>query len=148
MDRLLRVDLELCTMCGACAEVCPVGIVRMGEGRPEASEPEFCCSCGHCVAVCPEAALDNVRAPLAEQAPLPRSPVLDASTAALFLRARRATRAYKKKPVPREILFQLMEIARFAPSASNSQGLSYLVVRDPEVLRDLRRIVEIGRAHV
>lgn len=141
MDPLLRVDLDLCTMCGACTKVCPVGIVRLGAHRPETTEPEFCCSCGHCVAVCPEDALDNVRAPLADQATLPRFPVLDAETAALFLRSRRSIRAYKKKAVPRETLLQLLEIARFAPSGSNSQGLSYLVVTDPEVLEKLRRII-------
>jgi nitroreductase/NAD-dependent dihydropyrimidine dehydrogenase PreA subunit len=141
MDPLLRVDLELCTMCGACTTVCPVGIVHLGVDRPEVSEPEFCCSCGQCVAVCPEDALDNIRAPLADQAPLPRFPVLDAPTAALFMRSRRSTRAYKKKAVPRETLLQLLEIARFAPSGSNSQGLSYLVVTDPEVLKELRRVI-------
>ncbi len=140
MDQLLRVDLELCTMCGACTRVCPVGIVRLGDDRPEVSAPEYCCSCGQCVAVCPEDALDNIRAPLAGQAPLPRFPVLDAPTAALFLRSRRSTRAYKKKAVPRETLLRLLEIARFAPSASNSQGLSYVVVTDPEVLSELRRV--------
>ena len=141
MKELLRVDLELCTMCGACTEVCPVGIVSLGADQPETSEAEFCCSCGQCVAVCPEAALDNLRAPLAGQAVLPSFPVLDARTAALFLRSRRSTRAYKKKAVPREVLLELLEIARYAPSGSNSQGLSYLVVTDADVLAQLRRII-------
>lgn len=35
MEELLRVDLDLCTMCGACTQVCPVGIVRLGADRPE-----------------------------------------------------------------------------------------------------------------
>lgn len=91
--------------------------------------------------MCPEAALDNVRAPLADQARSPSFPVLDAPTAALFLRSRRSIRAYKKKAVPREALLKLLEIARYAPSGSDSQGLSYLVVTDPHVLGELRRII-------
>jgi nitroreductase/NAD-dependent dihydropyrimidine dehydrogenase PreA subunit len=138
--QLLEVDTDLCTTCGICAEICPRGIVALGAEGPEVATPETCMACGHCVAVCPEAALDNRRAPLAGQTPLDRFPVLDPETAAAFLRSRRSIRVYREEPVPREKLLQLLEIARFAPTGSNTQGLSYLVVSDRDVLRRITAV--------
>src|SRR5215212_503993 len=42
----------------------------------------------------------------------------------------RAMRRLKPDPVPREILEQLVAAATWAPSASNSQAYSYLIVTD------------------
>jgi nitroreductase/NAD-dependent dihydropyrimidine dehydrogenase PreA subunit len=138
--RLLEVDRELCTMCGICAEICPRGIIALGQESPEITAPEQCMACGHCVAVCPAAALDHRRAPLAAQEPLDLFPVLGPETAAAFLRSRRSIRVYRQEPVPRETLLRLLEIARFAPTGSNSQGLSYVVVTDRDVLQRVTAI--------
>jgi nitroreductase len=108
--------------------------VREGKGH-------LCIACGHCVAVCPFAALDNVRAPLEKQVELGDFPVLDAATAASFLRSRRSIRCYKSELVSRKKLLQLLDIARFAPSGHNSQGLSYLLVEGPEDVRLLSETV-------
>ncbi|MFL5735259.1 MAG: nitroreductase family protein, partial [Chloroflexia bacterium] len=42
----------------------------------------------------------------------------------------RAMRRLKPDPVPRDLLEQLVEAATWAPSASNSQAYSYLIVTD------------------
>src|SRR5437588_11386416 len=42
----------------------------------------------------------------------------------------RAMRRLKPDPVPRDILEQLIQAATWAPSASNSQAYSYVVVTD------------------
>jgi nitroreductase/NAD-dependent dihydropyrimidine dehydrogenase PreA subunit len=133
---LLQVNLELCSKCGICAEVCPSGLISIEEG-PQERMIENCIACGHCVAACPQGALDNRKAPLAGQAQLSQYPVIDPQTAAQFLRGRRSIRNYQKKQVSREKLLELLEIARFAPSGCNSQGLSYLVVQDPAVLKQI-----------
>jgi nitroreductase/NAD-dependent dihydropyrimidine dehydrogenase PreA subunit len=138
---LLVADPDLCTLCGICSDTCPRGIISVDGELPGVASPGNCMACGHCVAVCPEAALDNALAPLAAQPPLESFPVLDPATAAAFLRSRRSIRTYRQEPVPRETLLQLLEIARFAPSGSNSQGLSYLVVTDRDVLRHVVRLV-------
>ncbi|NIM11245.1 MAG: NAD(P)H nitroreductase [Candidatus Aminicenantes bacterium] len=43
---------------------------------------------------------------------------------------RESTRMYSSKPVPRELIDQCLEAARLAPSASNSQPWSFIVVDD------------------
>src|ERR1700722_12140072 len=53
----------------------------------------------------------------------PEAPVME------VLRTMRAMRRLKPDPVPRELLEQLVEAATWAPSASNQQLYSYIVVR-------------------
>jgi nitroreductase/NAD-dependent dihydropyrimidine dehydrogenase PreA subunit len=132
---LIEVKQENCTHCGICTEICPTRILSMGEHGPEAITPDACISCGHCVAICPQGAIDNHKTPLAQQSDLLEFPVLQSETAKLFLRSRRSIRCYQKKSISRDQLLQLVEIARFAPTASNSQGVSYIVVEDKEVIR-------------
>jgi nitroreductase/NAD-dependent dihydropyrimidine dehydrogenase PreA subunit len=134
---LIYVNQELCTKCGLCAAVCPNGMIGIGVEGPEELSGRNCIACGHCVAVCPQAALDNRKTPLANQAPLERFPVIDPPTAARFLRARRSVRRYQKKQVPKEKLLELLEIARFAPTGRNTQGLAYLVIQDGNILKQI-----------
>ena len=132
---LIEVNQARCIRCGICTDVCPVRILEMGEDGPEVITPQACIACGHCVAVCPHMAIDNHRTPLANQAELEEFPVLNAATAEKFLRSRRSIRCYKKKSVPQEQLEQLVEIAHFAPTASNRQGVSYIIVQNKELLK-------------
>jgi nitroreductase len=54
------------------------------------------------------------------------------------IRTRRSIRAYKPDPVPEEVLRQVLEAARLAPSAGNRQPWLFVVVRDPAVKERLR----------
>ncbi len=134
---LLRVDQNKCIQCGICAAVCPAGIIAVGEDGPKKTGFRTCIACGHCVAACPTEALDNKRAPLAGQVPLKDYPPLDRETAARYLRSRRSIRCYKPEPVPEEKLRQILDLARFASTGSNSQGISYLVISGREKLKQL-----------
>ncbi|MEN6566914.1 MAG: nitroreductase family protein [Veillonellales bacterium] len=134
---LLTVSQELCVKCGICAEVCPNGIIGMTAEGPQMKYAPACIACGHCTAVCPHGALDHVKAPLDRQTKLVRYPVIDSETAAAFLRSRRSIRAYKKEKIAKEKILQLLDIARFAPSGCNSQGLSYIVIENSSRLKEI-----------
>jgi nitroreductase/NAD-dependent dihydropyrimidine dehydrogenase PreA subunit len=133
----ISIDQTRCIKCGLCVAVCPRGLIQFSPDWPKLENSALCIACGQCVAVCPTTALDNVRAPLALQSPLPAFPVLDGEKARQFLRSRRSIRCYLPNRVPHNKLLQLMNIARFAPSGGNSQGISYLVIDRPERLRQL-----------
>ena len=141
---LIHVDMNKCEKEGVCVEVCPVSILGMDAEQGPRVLPglaQYCIACGHCVAACPHGALDNVRNPLAQQAPLPIYPVVDAQAAFTFLRSRRSIRCYREDRVPHETLGQLLQVARYAPSGHNSQGLSYVVVEGRNNLQQLRAVV-------
>lgn len=136
---LLTVNQESCIKCGLCAEVCVCGVITMGEQGPEEKFAGGCMSCGHCVAICPKAALDNAKTPLVGQVELSEYPVLSPAKAAEFLRSRRSIRKFKKETVSKEKMLELLDIARFAPTGTNSQGLSYIVVDKPEILTEITK---------
>lgn len=135
----IQVDQAKCTRCGVCADVCP-GVIGMGERGPQAIR-DLCVSCGQCVAVCPQGALDNRKTPLVHQVEVKKAQNLDEETAAFFLRSRRSIRNYQKKSVPRSELTKILNVARMAPTACNSQGVAYHVIDNPDVLRRIAAVV-------
>jgi nitroreductase len=54
-----------------------------------------------------------------------------------FLRSLRAVREFQRKPVPQEIVQDILEVARWSGSASNRQFGEIIVVRKPETLQAL-----------
>ncbi len=55
---------------------------------------------------------------------------------------RRSTRSFRPDAVEQEKLETILEAARQAPSGGNSQTNHFLVIRDPEVLKNLARMVQ------
>jgi nitroreductase len=53
------------------------------------------------------------------------------------LRGRRSVRRYEKKPVPRELVIDLIASAEAAPSAGNLRARKYFVVTRPETRKAL-----------
>src|SRR3954449_7830991 len=56
------------------------------------------------------------------------------------LRSTGAVRDFTDQPVPDDVLYRLLDTARFAPNGGNRQAWHVIVVRDPETrlaLRDL-----------
>jgi coenzyme F420-0:L-glutamate ligase/coenzyme F420-1:gamma-L-glutamate ligase len=53
------------------------------------------------------------------------------------IRQRRSIRKYQSKPVPKEAVLAVLEVAGWAPSAHNSQPWRFIVLEDPSVKREL-----------
>ena len=53
------------------------------------------------------------------------------------IRKRRTIRRYKQEAVDDKLLLELIDSARFAPSASNMQQLRYIVIRSPETVKNI-----------
>lgn len=60
------------------------------------------------------------------------------------LRTTGAEREFTGEPVSDEVLHRILDNARFAPSGGNRQGWHAIVVRDPELRRELRDLYLIG----
>ena len=129
-----------CSKCGLCIKECPIYVLAMGDKGPEEVAGAHCNACGHCVAICPNLAIDNEKAPLALQVDATALPKLNPQQAEHFLRSRRSIRTYHDKPVAREMLAKLVNIARLAPTASNSQGIGYVIVENKQLLEKAAEI--------
>jgi nitroreductase len=98
----------------------------------EAVAPEECWLCGHCVAVCPADAIDHSAYPLGACPPVDPAalPALDELVAAL--RERRSLRVFRDERVPRQEVRELVNVARWVPSAGNEQPVDWLAFDDPD----------------
>ena len=47
------VDVDKCTGCGECVDVCPVEVFELQDGKAIAVSAEECLGCESCVEVCP-----------------------------------------------------------------------------------------------
>lgn len=55
-----------------------------------------------------------------------------------------AVRAYQERPVPEDVLRQILESGRLAASAANKQPWHFVVVREPATLRQLGALSPSG----
>ena len=56
------------------------------------------------------------------------------------IKSRRTVRDYKPDPIPEDLLHKILQCARWAPSSSNTQKWSFIVIRDRETLKTLGQI--------
>jgi nitroreductase len=61
------------------------------------------------------------------------------------LKTRRSVRAFRREPVPRKILEDLVDCGRLAASAINIQPWEFVVVTDPATLRRLGETTDHGK---
>ena len=60
------------------------------------------------------------------------------------IRARRSIRKYKKDPVPPELIEELLEAGRWAPSSVNSQPWEFIIITDSEIKKKISRSFVLG----
>ncbi|MGB9791265.1 MAG: 4Fe-4S dicluster domain-containing protein [Thermacetogeniaceae bacterium] len=52
-----KVDLEKCSGCGTCVDVCPSEVFEMENDKSKVARPDDCTGCETCVEECPEEAI-------------------------------------------------------------------------------------------
>ena len=133
------IDRERCTLCGSCIDDCVRRILVEGDDCVRVTDPSMCIMCGHCKAICPEDAVSLPSLDESEFSPMPDSSALpDKDSLANLFRSRRSIRQYKKDPVEKEKLEEIVQAGRFAPTGGNRQPIKYVVVSDPENLEKVR----------
>ena len=141
---LLIVDESKCKQDGFCARDCPGAIIRLKnkESYPELvpGGEQLCLNCGHCVAVCPHGAMSHTKVPLEDCAPIQKELAIDEPQVVQFLRSRRSIRLYKDKRVEKQKIRRLIEIARYAPTASNTQLVEWLVFDGRDTVKEFAKL--------
>ncbi len=68
-----------------------------------------------------------------------------------LLKSRRSIRVYQDKPIPQDLLLQILEAGRWAPTGANLQPWHFIVVTDQETRRqigEVARFLFIKSSHV
>src|ERR1039457_1975539 len=141
---LVTIDHSSCSRDGMCRAVCPMGLFEAdSDGFPvfRKETEQMCIACGHCVAVCPNNALRHEKLPL-EDAPLIDHSLTTSATAGdQLLKSRRSIREFRDEPVVKMLVQEIIDAARFAPSAINRQPVQWLIVHTPAEVRHLAGLV-------
>ncbi len=61
------------------------------------------------------------------------------------IKKRRSIRKYQDKPIPKDILENLIDAARFAPTARNVQPWEFIVIGKSDTLKKIGDLAENGR---
>jgi nitroreductase/NAD-dependent dihydropyrimidine dehydrogenase PreA subunit len=131
------VNQEACTQCGACIDLCTGHVFEQDNAQVRAIRPDDCWLCGHCVAVCPTDAIQHSDYPLDQCPVVDRSALPDMDGMVAAFRERRSARVFRDKPVPRELVRDLVDAARWVPSGDNAQPVDWLAFDDPAFLAGL-----------
>lgn len=144
MDDFITINTKTCNRDGICEQECPMGLIRIQKGdfpKVVAGADQACIRCGHCVVVCPTQSLIHREFPVDECPPMDKSLHLTQQQSEQFLKGRRSVRLYKDTAVSREVLLQLFDTARYAPTGHNRQKVEWMVLGDREELARLSGIV-------
>ena len=61
------------------------------------------------------------------------------------LKGRRSVRVYQEKPVPKEVIEEIIDTARLAPSANNIQPWEFIVVTDSATRKKVADLTDYGK---
>lgn len=65
--------------------------------------------------------------------------------ALVAIRTRRSIRKYRPDPVPEAELRQILEAGRWAPSGSNMQPCTFIVLSDPGIRNEVAELLPLGK---
>ena len=128
----IAIDQDKCNRCGACVALCnSSNVYEQISGEIRVARSDECWFCGHCVAVCPTDAIVHSEFPLSECPLLNPAALPTCDSLVAAFRGRRSARVFKDKPVARNLVNDLADIARWVPSAGNAQAVDWLAIDEP-----------------
>ena len=132
--RIEKIETK-CNQCLLCARDCVAGVWRIVDGQSQPVDIDSCNRCGHCLAVCPCDAIihDGLKKDLTVKV---NRNNLNPEVFRDIITSRRSVRQFKNMPVPHDVIEQILNLARYAPTASNEQNVAYIVITDKKLIEE------------
>ena len=132
LDTMIKVDESVCINCGACIRACPGSLInKMDYPVPIENGWDRCIDCGHCVAICPTEAMHQRMMGPEDCGEIDIHLIPKWDRVRQYLISRRSVRGYIRKPIEKEKVLQLLDVARYAPNGANRQVIRWVAVNDP-----------------
>ncbi len=132
-----EINVAECTGCGLCVTACPVFTLGMKDEVAVVAHGDWCIECGHCGAVCPTDAVIQKKTAVAPDLIVDKKPAVSPEALIQLLRERRSVRSYRQEPLSKEVVEQIINAGRYAPTGSNSQRVHYIVMTSPDEISEL-----------
>lgn len=124
------IDTELCIGCGLCKKDCVAGAISIEGGKAKVNS-SGCIACGHCEAICPQNAV-MLTGFEEESIAIKEQTRLDPSELLMAIKTRRTIRQFTEETVPKNVVGQIIEAGRLAPTGGNSQGTGYIILESKQ----------------
>ena len=137
----ISIDTTKCRQCKRCITVCPQDVMIVEDGIVTARHADRCIECGHCVDVCEHSAIEHEAFPHAKVHKIQTDLLPSSEQLMELIRSRRSNRQISDKAIPAEWLDQIMEAARYAPTAENSRKVRLHLITDEKQLWEIEHSV-------
>ena len=127
-EHIVSVDPSLCISCGMCQNDCPNNVFVITDIGAKATTQD-CLKCGHCVAICSQKAV-SISGFEDEPEEFLHIETPDPEALLAMMKGRRSIRQFTEQDIPQEIVEKIIEAGRYTPTGRNTQGVSYVVLRE------------------
>ena len=130
---LIDINKQKCTNCKTCVEVCPVNMITSHKNGYVTIIPELtgnCMKCGQCEAFCQYSAISIEYDTAQKYQGKYVNESLNPEHLVYHMANRRSIRNFKNSTVKEDVLNKIMEVARYAPTAGNSQNIKWMIIHD------------------
>jgi nitroreductase/Pyruvate/2-oxoacid:ferredoxin oxidoreductase delta subunit len=141
------IDKKKCKRDSLCIIECPLKIIQKDEnGYPvfKGRGGTHCIDCGHCTAICPHDAITlNNHSPEEYEHIFSELKISEEAIEQL-IKSRRSVRHYREQAVSKKEIRRLLDIVRWAPTASNGQPVNWLVIENRKITHKIAELVIDG----
>lgn len=140
---MVKIDKSKCRYCGLCSNECLNRVFSWdnNENPPKVVNQDYCIQCGRCMAVCSDDAVSVKGIDLGKMKKAENGDLIKKEDLKLLLESKRSWRNYENRPLKREDLHELLDVAQIAPTAMNSQDKSFIVIEDREKILQIREAI-------
>jgi len=127
---MITIRQQICNDCGICLTAVGGYCIERVDGRLRIDQG-ICNECLRCVSICPKQVFElNDKEP----SKATRLQVSEAGFLQL-VRSRRSVKAYKETAIPRDILWKIAEVSKYAPSMNKK--IAVVIIDDQTLIREV-----------